>query len=133
MRKVIWLLVIGAIATAAVLSIPFKRGPSEEGKQLLSTFQRIQSDLYAQGPTDAFGNQVSSAENRLGRLKQANGSQCVVGVLERLVASYRLMQKIRDSSQENIDERKKTDLQLALAVSMSTGETFLKQAMDCYK
>lgn len=133
MRKVIWLLVIGAIATAVVLSIPFKRGPSEEEKQLLSAFQRIQSDLYAQGPTDAFGNQVSSAENRLGRLKQANGSQCVVGVLERSVASYRLIQKIRDSSKDNIDERKKTDLQLALAVSMSTGETCLKQAMDCYK
>lgn len=133
MRKVIWLFVIGAVATAVVLSIPYKRGPSEEEMQVLSAFQRIQSDLYALGPTDVFGKQVSSAENMLGRLKQAKESQCVVGVLERSVASYRLIQKIRDSSQGPIDERKKTDLQLALAVSMSTGETCLKQAMDCYK
>jgi hypothetical protein len=133
MRKVIWLFVIGTVATAVVLSIPYKLGPSEEEKQVLSAFQRIQSDLYALGPTDAFGNQVSSAENILVRLKQANGSQCVVGALERSVASYRLIQKIRDSSQINIDEQKKTDLQLALAVSMSTGETCLKQAMDCNK
>ena len=133
MRKLIWLFVIGAVATAVVLSIPYKRGPSEEEKQVLSAFQRIQSDLYALGPTDAFGNQVSSAENILARLKQAKGSKCVVGALERSVASYRLIQKIRDSSQGNIDERKKTDLQLALAVSMSTGETCLKQAMDCYR
>jgi hypothetical protein len=133
MRKVIWLLVSGVATTVLVLGIPYNRGPSEEEKQVLSAFQKIQSDLYASGPTDAFGKQVSSAENILVRLKQANGSQCVVSLLERSVASYRLIQKIRDSSQENVDERKKTDLQLALAVSMSTCETGLKQAMDCYK
>ena len=133
MRKVIWLFIFGAVSTAVVVGIPYNRGPSEEEKQVLSAFQKIQSDLYASGPTDAFGKQVSSAENILVRLKQANGSQCVVSLLERSVASYRLIQKIRDSSQENVDERKKTDLQLALAVSMSTCETGLKQAMDCYK
>lgn len=42
-------------------------------------------------------------------------------------------QKISDSSRSNVDERKKTDLQLALAVAMSAGETGLKQARDCYK
>jgi hypothetical protein len=133
MRKVIWLLAIGAVATAVVLSIPYKRGPSEEEKEVLSAFQRIQFDLYASGPSDAFGRQVESAENILASLKQVNGSQCVVSALERSVASYRLIQKIRDSGQGKIEERKKTDLQLALAVSMSTGETCLKQAMDCYK
>jgi hypothetical protein len=44
-----------------------------------------------------------------------------------------LIQKIIDSSRENVNERKRTDLQLALAVAMSAGETGLKQAMDCYK
>ena len=133
MKKVSWLLVFGVAATVVVLGIPYNRGPSEEEKRVLSAFQKIQSDLYASGATDAIGKQVSSAENILARLKQANGSQCVVSVLERSVASYRLIQKIRDSSQENLDERKKTDLQLALAVSMSACETGLKQAMDCYK
>jgi hypothetical protein len=69
----------------------------------------------------------------LGRLKQAKGSQHVVSVLERSVASYGLIQKISDSSRGNVDELRKTDLQLALAVSMSVCETGLKQAMDCYK
>jgi hypothetical protein len=133
MRKVKWLLVFGAIAIVLVLGIPYNRGPSEDEKQVLLAFQKIQSDLYASGPTDAFAKQVSSAENMLARLKQANGSQCVVSVLERAVASYRLIHKIRDSNQENLDERKKTDLQLVLTVSMSACETGLKQAMDCYK
>jgi hypothetical protein len=133
MRKVVWLLVVGAVALALVLGVPYNRGPSGEEKQVFSEFQRIQSGLYALGPTDAFGKQVASAENMLGRLKQAKGSQCVVSVLERSVASYRLIQKISDSSRGNVDERKKTDLQLALAVSMSACETSLKQAMGCYK
>jgi hypothetical protein len=133
MRKLIWLFVFGAAAIVLVLGIPYNRGPSEEEKQVLSAFQKIQSDLYASGPTDALGKQVSTAENILAHLKQANGSQCVVSLLERSVASYRLIQKIRDSSKENVDERKKMDLQLALAVSMLTCETGLKQAMDCYK
>ena len=115
-----------------MLGIPYNKGPSGQEKQVLSAFQKIQSDLYESGPNDAFGKQVSMAENILARLKQANGSQCVVSVLERSMASYRLIQKIRDSSQENADERKKTDLQLALAVSMSACETGLKQALDCY-
>jgi hypothetical protein len=133
MRKVIWLFIFGAVAIVLVIGIPYNRGPSEEEKQVLSAFQKIQSDLYESGPTDAFGIQVSTVENILARLKQANGSQCVVNVLERSMASYRLIQKIRDSTQVNLDERKKTDLQLALAVSMSACETGLKQALDCYK
>ena len=75
--------VFGAVAIVLVLGIPYNRGPSEEEKQVLSAFQKIQSDLYESGPTDAFGKQVSTAENILARLKQANGSQCVVNVLER--------------------------------------------------
>jgi hypothetical protein len=55
MRKVIWLLLAGAVALALVLGVPYKRGPSEEEKRVFSEFQRIQSGLYALGPTDAFG------------------------------------------------------------------------------
>jgi hypothetical protein len=115
MRKTICLLVVGAVALALMLGVPYNRGPSEEEKQVVSAFQRIQSDLYTLGPTDAFGKQVASAESMLSRLKRANGSQCVVSVLGRSVASYRLIQKISDSSRSNVDERKKTDLQLASA------------------
>ena len=133
MRRAIWIFAVAIVALILVMEANSKNKPSDEERKTLDAFQTVQSSLEGAGSSSRFHDRLGQAQRQLEMLKQSGGNPCVVGALERNLASYRMIDKVQKAKQANSDDTKTLDLDLALAVSMSFSAKNLQQAMECYK
>jgi hypothetical protein len=105
---------------------------SDEEQKALAAFQAVQQSLETDGASVALSQLLGQAEAKLSLIKQTPKTiPCLVSSLDRCLATYRLIDKALKAKQEAPDEKRKQDLEMALAFSTAFSALNIQQAMDC--
>jgi hypothetical protein len=106
--------------------------PSDEEQKALAAFQAVQQSLETDKASVAFKQQLGQAEAQLSLIKQTPKTvPCLVSSLDRCLASYRLIDKALKTEQGKLDEKRKQDLEMAVAFSTAFSALNIQQALDC--
>jgi hypothetical protein len=122
------------IACSVLILLPgcSRSKPSDEEQKALAAFQAVQQSLETDGRSVALNQQLGQAEAQLSLIKQTPKTfPCIVSSLDRCLASYRIIDKALKAKQEARDEKRKQDLEMALAFSTAFSALNIQQAMDC--
>jgi hypothetical protein len=108
--------------------------PSDEEQKALAAFQAVQQSPETDGAPVAFNQLLSQAEAQFSSIKQAPKTiPCLVSSLDRCLASYRIIEKALKTMQEKLDEKRKQDLEMAVAFTTAFSAMNIQQATACCK
>lgn len=107
--------------------------PTVEEEKALSIFQAVQQSLEQSPSGEALNRLLSQTESQLNRLKQnPKTPPCFVNALSKCFASYQIIGKALIQKQGPLDERRRQEIDTALAFTTAFAAVNIKQAMDCY-
>jgi hypothetical protein len=105
---------------------------SDEEQTALAAFQAVQQSLQNGGSSVTLNQLLGQAEAQLSLIKKTRKTfPCMVSSLDRCLASYRIIDKALKAKQEALDDKRKQDLEMALAFSTAFSALNIQQAMDC--
>jgi hypothetical protein len=105
-----------------------------EEKSVLNTFTQIQNSLEADIPYDRFEGMLMQAKVEVDLLKQSeNKNSCFVSAVDKCYASYEIARKAWKQKLEASDEKRKQDMDMTFAFSVSFATLSIEKANNCYR
>ena len=126
-------IIAGVICIVFILLLACSRHtPSDEEQKALAAFQAVQQSLETDKASVAFKQLLGQAEAQLSLIRQTPKTvPCLVSSLDRCLASYRLIDKALKTEPGKLDEKRKQDLEMAVAFSTGFSALNIQQALDC--
>jgi phage tail tube protein FII len=112
----------------------FSPKKSTEEENVLNTLTQIQNDLEADITYDQYAGKLMAAKVQVDRLKQSeNKNGCFVSAIDKCYASYEIALKAWKQKLDADDEKRKQDMEMTFAFSISFATLNIEKAHNCYR
>ncbi|UCD77056.1 MAG: hypothetical protein JSW26_16690 [Desulfobacterales bacterium] len=102
--------------------------------KVLVVLEEIQRDVEDNNDYDRFVQLLTTAKAELDMLRQSDDpNPCFLSAAEKCYASYEIARKAWQKKMEATDEKRKADMEMTLAFSLSFSSLNIEKANNCYK